>query len=172
VPSISGKTIGASSFLRLEITCNAQASQSYDIWGVQLEAGSVATAFQTATGTLQGELAACQRYYYRITSNVNYGALATTGLSYSTTQLLGYIPLPVPMRIVPTAIDTSAMSTFGWDRGTIGSGTSPSSINIDASGNNFVGVVGINTSGLTANVLYRIYSNLSSSAYIGFTSEL
>ena len=63
--SVSGKTIGSSSFLSVEFGLASNKAILVDIWGVQLEAGSVATAFQTATGTIQGELAACRYYYYK-----------------------------------------------------------------------------------------------------------
>jgi hypothetical protein len=44
-------------------TSNANAT--FYLTGVQLEEGAVATAFQTSTGTIQGELAACQRYFQK-----------------------------------------------------------------------------------------------------------
>jgi hypothetical protein len=70
VPSISGKTIGTGSMVQLLFAQSGGtvASNTVDFWGVQAEAGSTATAFQTATGTIQGELAACQRYYWRTTA--------------------------------------------------------------------------------------------------------
>lgn len=63
MPSISGKTIGTSSALEIQLALPSGTTPTIDIWGLQLEQGSTATAFQTATGTIGGELALCQRYY-------------------------------------------------------------------------------------------------------------
>lgn len=124
VPSISGKTIGTTTPGQLNINLWVSAGSSFDsrtgslgiqtntfdFWGVQMEAGSVATAFQTATGTLAGELQAAQRYYsksYQIgtspaTNNaVNYEARMSVDRTdqYALDQSFAY---PVTMRTAPT----------------------------------------------------------------------
>jgi hypothetical protein len=76
IPSISGKTVGTSSYLQVDTVVAYTAANTVDTWGWQVEAGSVATAFQTATGTIQGELSAAQRYYQK--SYAQGVALATT----------------------------------------------------------------------------------------------
>ena len=109
LPSISGKTIGTSSMLRVyPISVSGTfTSATVDIWGVQLEAGSVATAFQTATGTLSGELAACQRYY-QTNSRCGWSGNTTTGNNYY--QQYAFI---VSMRTAPTVTVASvAASNF------------------------------------------------------------
>jgi hypothetical protein len=109
VASISGKTIGTSSYLSLDFVLPFTTTMSVDFWGVQVEYGSTATPFQTATGTLQGELAACQRYYFRNTP----GAVKTFGLgqAISTTQVFGNIVFPVEMRVRPTALEQSGTAS-------------------------------------------------------------
>jgi hypothetical protein len=115
VPSVSGKTIGASSFLRIGLFNPTQATFTLDFWGVQVEAGSVATAFQTATGTIQGELSACQRYFYNHISN---GTLNTFGIGYyyNSTELQSVISFPVTMRTAPTLIATSGSNYYSFER--------------------------------------------------------
>jgi hypothetical protein len=110
VPSISGKTLGSNSYLALQLWTSAGTdwnartgslgiqTATIQFWGVQIENGSTATAFQTATGTIQGELAACQRYYEKSYINATAPGTATgDGASYSftnnaaqTTSFIGY----------------------------------------------------------------------------------
>jgi hypothetical protein len=122
VPSISGKTIGTGSSLSAYLWSSAGSTynsrtgsigiqnNTVDYWGVQIEAGSVATAFQTATGTLQGELAACQRYYWRAIP----GTLSTfcTLNGFSTANAYGVITYPMTMRTAPTLGTTGTAADY------------------------------------------------------------
>jgi hypothetical protein len=100
VPSVSGKTIGAGNCLTFIIDMPQTGAQTNDIWGVQVEAGSTVTAFQTATGNPASELAACQRYYQVATRNDGWG----TGGCISTSQANAPIYFFNEMRTAPTIV--------------------------------------------------------------------
>jgi len=78
----------------------AGAADYYEVTGVQLEVGSVATPFKTYAGTIQGELAACQRYYYLLQSGQS--KFFGTGTYISATNVYVTVPLPVTMRTSAT----------------------------------------------------------------------
>jgi Carbohydrate binding domain len=101
--TISASPVSTNTCLMLVPYLNTGAySGNFSITGVQLEAGSVATPFTTASGTLQGELALCQRYYYRIYSEVTAGPLIGSGQANSSTNAAMAVPHPVPMRAIPS----------------------------------------------------------------------
>jgi hypothetical protein len=114
VPSISGKTVGTSSYLQVVVTLPTASSVfrngTYDYWGWQLEAGSTATPFQTATGSIQGELAACQRYYYLHASGT--GSAMFNGFLYDAGYIMATVFFPVTMRIVPSFSFTSGTNYY------------------------------------------------------------
>jgi len=88
--------------LQMQIYANSSGSSAFQINRVQLEIGSVATAFSRAGGTLQGELAACQRYYY---SHVSGDAKSIANSAYyASNQVYGTLQFPVTMRVSPTAV--------------------------------------------------------------------
>jgi hypothetical protein len=106
LPGLSGKTIGTSSFLQLYFGVPNNVLQTIDIWGVQLEAGSAATPFRRNANSLQGELAACQRYYFRLSTGANFRAYGN-GLAGSTTASDILINHPTMMRVPPTSVQFS-----------------------------------------------------------------
>jgi hypothetical protein len=122
VPSISGKTIGTenTTALSLQIIFSDDTTFSsgvgiqngtFEFWGLQIEGAQTASNFQTATGTKQGELAACQRYFAK--SYQQQTAPATAAIQSSivivnsldvvpNNNLLRSVSLPVVMRTAPT----------------------------------------------------------------------
>jgi hypothetical protein len=184
VPSISGKTIGASNYLSANLIVSAGAdfnsrtgslgiqSNTFDIWGLQVEAGSVATAFQTATGTIQGELAACQRYYYRWTTGGNANAYSHSIFVYIGTEAYGTFPLPTTMRVNPTVLDTTGTaSDYRIFIG--GSFYYPTVVpSLDNSNNSFPLIKYVVASGLTAGQAGAASANATNNTYLGFSAEL
>jgi hypothetical protein len=139
-----------------------------DFWGVQIESGSVATAFQTATGTIQGELAACQRYYFRLAPGTTFGSMGN-GIGSSSTVVQTIVKTPVTMRVVPTSVDFSAVAVY--DTNTV---TSVTALTLDSllSAQDNAYIRPVVASGITQYRPYQLVANNNTGGYIGFSAEL
>ena len=168
MPTYSGLTPNnTSDFFGIRIWFPSNTTFTFDTWGWQLEAGSNATAFQTATGTIQGELAACQRYYYRAVAGTGYGILAPVAYANTTTQAVGNIQFPVTMRVAPTSLDSSAISFLRHADTAFNMSSVTLSANNNAYCTSFTGTV----SGAVAGAVGRITGANDATAYIGFSAE-
>jgi hypothetical protein len=182
VPSISGKTIGTNNddHLALNIWLSAGSTfnsrtdslgiqnSTFQLWGFQVEAGSVATAFQTATGTLAGELAACQRYF-QILGGDNAFEYFCIGSSTTTTDASGVIPLKATMRGTPTLTFTTA-SNYRVTQGV--TANTATVVQGDILTKNTINVQFTVASGLTAGNANRMIANNTTSATISISAEL
>jgi hypothetical protein len=178
--SISGKTIGTNSLLGVRLWFSSGSdynslngtlglqSGTFDIWGVQVEAGSTMSDFQTASASIGGELALCQRYYYRQTGS-NYSSYGQ-GAAYSTTGAWLLVQHPVTMRKAPTVIEYSTLCLEFYGV----SATALTALSIDSGANNPTVslLVADVASGLTQYRPYRLANNANSSGYFAVDAEL
>jgi hypothetical protein len=180
MPSISGKTIGTNNNDYVQLALWTSAGSNYNgltgslgiqnftasLWGVQLEAGSVATPFTTATGTPQGELAACHRYYYQIGPGSAYASFGIGGFHTASNSLMFIINTPVVMRVVPTFTTLGNFQTNGTGLGLTGLGFNATYSN-SASYNGQA-----NCSGATTGFGSSIRNDNDTTAKMMFSSEL
>ena len=111
-------------------TGTAGTNDYFDITGVQLEIGQVATPFSRAGGSIGGELLLCQRYFQHYgngSASEYYGVGSNITTSYGMVSL----PLKVKMRATPS-VTYSAASTFNIVAGGGGSYVTPTSLSVGA----------------------------------------
>jgi hypothetical protein len=166
MPQTTGKTITAGNFIDISLNMPASAF-TIDFWGLQVEASNTATSFNTATGTIQGELAACQRYYIRTTStgtDCNHGI----GLANSTTN--AYIQANIAeMRVVPTSIDYANLNVSDSVNNFSFSGLSINSAN---STPRLAFLIATGITGMTQFRPMFMRNNNNTAGYLGFSAEL
>jgi hypothetical protein len=151
----------------------AGANDWFEITGLQIDIGSVALPFRTNGATIQGELAACQRYYFRAVSGAAYGQFGGNP-AYSASLASPAIPFPVTMRVPPTSVETSGVGTFICENNssTSTSGFTTIALNTGVTTSQY-GVLDISkTSSFTTGIFYKLIANNSTTAYVGFSAEL
>jgi hypothetical protein len=146
-------------------TGTAGAADFFEITGIMINVGSTALPYRRNSATIQGELAACQRYYWRGSAAENF-AVYGTGSASSTTAVEIFVPILQTMRVKPTSVDYASL--FLSD-----GAASPaiSSITIAAYTTNAVRLNTV-TTGVTQYRFYSLMNAGTSAGYVAFNAEL
>jgi hypothetical protein len=147
-------------YIQYTPTGTAGTNDYFEITGVQMETGSVATPFVRNSSTLQGELAACQRYY-------QVGAYGIGKASSSTSA--DVVVLWNNMRVTPS-YSIPSYSSILLELGTAyrtPTGSSQNSVTSAPLANGFTEIIFTGASGMTTGNMVVIAGNT-----VTFSAEL
>ena len=140
---------------------------TFEITGVQLEVGSVATDFEHRS--FAQELILCQRYCQKLgAGNGTYDCMATGNGVYNTKAYIPY-RLMTSMRSTPSFTLLGSASDFYYTRD--GGEYAVSNITLDQAGLNMVAVLATVSTGISNDEGIRLY-NINNTGGLLFTAEL
>jgi hypothetical protein len=159
----SGK-YGVTGAVTLISTLNA----TFDITGVQLEAGDTATPFEHRS--YGQELALCERYYLRQQGSTLYPFFCT-GYLNSATRMFGIFNFPQKMRATPT-LETGTVSNYQIL--SVTASPTCTGISLDGQTTNFSAflVIDAGAGGMTTGQGSIFRGNNTASAFVAYSAEL
>lgn len=185
MPSVSGKTVGTTAdtnnveinfWISAGSTWNSRTSSlgtqaiTLDLWGIQLERGSVATPLEDEP--YQVALAKCQRFYYRNKSPAASTTVFGMGYCYGSTVVHAQMQFPVTMRIAPTAVEQTGTASHYAVRNSAAGSVACNGVPAFNTANRQYGTITTSVAaGLTAGHATFFESNATASAYIGWSAE-
>jgi hypothetical protein len=165
MPSVSGKTITSNSSVSFIVSFPANATGTFDITGVQLEAGAAPTPFEVEDYSTT--LHKCQRYYQRFTNDATNSYTGLIGSAYSATGATIGVPLKTTMRVKPTTVDFSTIRVYDGAN----AGTAITAITVSAGSTDGLNI-DVTASSMTQYRPYFIIGGASVAGFLGFSSEL
>jgi hypothetical protein len=173
--SVAATTTQLATYFNWTPTGTASTNDYFEVTGVQIDIGNVALPFRTNGGTIQGELAACQRYYFRATAGSTFDEFANS-FNGTTTQATGFVSFPVEMRTLPTALEQSGTANqynIVHSSGGAFARTDCSAVpNFETASRYGSRIAFTVASGLTAGGGSVLGNGNNSTAYLGWSAEL
>ena len=133
-----------------------------------INVGTTALPYRRNAGTIQGELSACMRYYFRSVATDSYSPLMSQGNAASSTVVLTPFPLPVQMRTKPSSVDYANLGASVLGVST----TAVTLVTLAGDSTRNIAITECTSTGLTQFRPMTITANANSSAFIGFNAEL
>ncbi len=152
-----------------QVNLLATTGNRFELTGVQLELGTVATEFEIRPYAT--ELAMCQRYYFRLYGD-NTRWLTGLGYAISTVNLHAPVQFPVPMRAAPSAVESSGFASEYLIVGFGGVSSNPSGAPTFWAATVTSGVIQFGSPVTLTSGAAGVIRGVNSSSFLGFSADL